>query len=49
MKDISSLVSGIRKKAEKLVAKQAILIEGNEKISNEIEKIREELTEKKYY
>jgi len=46
MKDISSLVSGIRKKTEKLVAKQAVLVEGNEKLSNEIEKIREELTEK---
>jgi len=46
MKDISSLVSGIRKKTEKLVAKKATLVEGNEKLSNEIEKIREELTGK---
>ncbi|MDG1476306.1 MAG: hypothetical protein P8Q14_04105 [Vicingaceae bacterium] len=46
MKDISNLVSGVRKKTEKLVAKQALLIEKNEKLSNEVTRIREELTEK---
>ncbi|MBL4668346.1 MAG: hypothetical protein HRT73_15160 [Flavobacteriales bacterium] len=46
MKDISNLVSGIRKKTEKLVAKQTTLIEKNEKLSDEVEKIRKELTEK---
>jgi len=46
MKDISSLVSGVRKKTEKLVAKQAILTQINENLSNEIEKIRQELTDK---
>ena len=47
MKDISNLVSGVRKKTERLVVKQVALIEKNDKLSNEIEKIREELTEKK--
>jgi len=46
MKDISSLVSGVRKKTEKLVAKQAILTQINENLSNEIEKIKQELTDK---
>lgn len=46
MKDISSLVSGVRLKTEKLVAKQAVLIKKNESLSNEIEKIREELAER---
>lgn len=46
MKDISNLVSGVRKKTEKLIAKQEVLIERNGKLSTENEKIREELTEK---
>jgi uncharacterized protein YjcR len=46
MKDISNLVSGVRKKTEKLIAKQEVLIEKNGKLSTEIEKIKEELTEK---
>ena len=46
MKDISSLVSGVRRKTERLVAKLALLIERNEKLSHEIEKISKELTEK---
>ncbi len=46
MKDISNLVSGVRKKTERLVAKQVVLIEKNEKLSSEIEKVKQELTEK---
>ena len=46
MKDISDLVSGIRKKAERLIEKQSLLKEKNETLSNEIEKIKLELTEK---
>ncbi len=46
MKDISVLVSGVRKKAERLIEKQILLKEKNEKLSNEIDKIKLELTEK---
>ena len=46
MKDISILVSGVRKKAEKLIEKQILLKEKNEKLSNEVDKIKLELTEK---
>ena len=46
MKDISVLVSRVGKKAEKLIEKQALLIVKNEKLSNEIDEIRIELTEK---
>ena len=46
MKDISVLVSRVGKKAEKLLEKQALLIVKNEKLSNEIDEIRIELTEK---
>jgi uncharacterized protein YjcR len=46
MKDISILVSGVKKKAEKLVEKQTLLTENNNKLSDEIEKIKRELTEK---
>ena len=46
MKDISVLVSGVRKKAERLIEKQILLKEQNEKLSNEIDKIKLELTEK---
>lgn len=46
MKDISDLVSGIRKKAERLIEKQLLLKEKNEILSNEIDKIKLELTEK---
>jgi len=46
MKDISVLVSRVGKKAEKLIEKQALLIVKNEKLSNEIDEIRLELTEK---
>jgi len=46
MKDISILVSGVKKKAEKLIDKHTTLVKENEKISNELEKIKEELTEK---
>ena len=46
MKDISILVSCVKKKAERLVVKHTALIKENEKISNELEKIKEELTEK---
>ncbi len=46
MKDISILVSGVRKKAERLISKQILLEEKNEKLSNEIDKIKIELTEK---
>ncbi len=46
MKDISILVSGVRKKAEKLIEKQIVLKEKNESLSNEIDKIKLELTEK---
>ena len=46
MKDISILVNGVKKKAEKLIEKHALLVEKNEKLSSELEKINEELTEK---
>jgi uncharacterized protein YjcR len=46
MKDISVLVSGVRKKAERLIEKQILLIEKNETLYNEIDKIKLELTEK---
>ena len=46
MKDISILVSGVKKKAEKLIEKHRLLTEKNEKLSNEIEKIKQELNEK---
>jgi len=46
MKDISILVSGVKKKAEKLVEKQTLLIERNNKLLDEIEKIKRELTDK---
>ena len=46
MKDISILVNGIRKKTENLVAKQATLLHKNDLLSSEIEKIKQELTEK---
>jgi hypothetical protein len=46
MKDISILVSGVRKKAERLISKQILLEEKNEKLSNEIDQIKIELTEK---
>tara|TARA_B100000795_G_C22421349_1_gene294614 strand:- start:150 stop:437 length:288 start_codon:yes stop_codon:yes gene_type:complete len=46
MKDISVLVSGVRKKAERLIEKQILLKEKNEKLSNEVDKIKLELTEK---
>jgi uncharacterized protein YjcR len=46
MKDISVLVSGVRQKAEKLIDKQILLEENNEKLSKEINQIKLELTEK---
>lgn len=46
MKDISILVSGVREKAERLISKQILLEEKNEKLSNKIDKIKLELTEK---
>ena len=46
MKDISHLVGGVRKKTEKLVAKQITLIKKNDNLSGELEKINKELTEK---
>jgi uncharacterized protein YjcR len=46
MKDISVLVSGVRKKAERLIEKQILLIEKNETLYIEIDKIKLELTEK---
>ena len=46
MKDISNLVSGVKKKAEKLIEKHTLLVEKNDKLSEEIEKIKQELTEK---
>mgnify|MGYP005989187113 CR=1 FL=1 len=46
MKDISVLVSAVRQKAEKLIGKQILLQEKNEKLSNEIDQIRLELAEK---
>jgi DNA anti-recombination protein RmuC len=46
MKDISILVSGVKKKAEKLIEKQILLVEKNDKLSNEIEKVKLELTER---
>ena len=46
MKDISHLVGGVRKKTEKLVAKQITLIKKNDNLSCELEKIKKELTEK---
>ena len=46
MKDISVLVSGVRKKAERLIEKQILLKEKNEKLSNEIDEIKLELTKK---
>ncbi len=46
MKDISILVSGVKKKAERLIVKHGELSDKNEKLSNEIEKIKQELNEK---
>ena len=46
MKDISILVSGVKKKAEKLIEKQTTLIGKNDKLSKEIEKLKQELTDK---
>jgi uncharacterized protein YlxW (UPF0749 family) len=46
MKDISILVSGVKKKAERLTGKYTLLVEKNDKLSNEIEKIKQELNEK---
>ncbi len=46
MKDISILVGGVRKKAEKLIEKHTLLAERNDKLSTEIEKIKQELNEK---
>ncbi len=46
MKDISILVSGVKKKAEKLIEKHTLLVEKNDKLSEEIEKIKQELNEK---
>ncbi|PJB14829.1 MAG: hypothetical protein CO118_06535 [Flavobacteriales bacterium CG_4_9_14_3_um_filter_32_8] len=46
MKDLSLLVSGFKKKAEKLIEKHQLLIEKNNTLSNEIEKIKQELKEK---
>ena len=46
MKDISILVNGVKKKAEKLIEKHTLLVEKNNKLSNEIEKVKLELTEK---
>jgi uncharacterized protein YjcR len=46
MKDISILVSGVKKKAEKLIKKQTLLVEQNDKLSKEVEGIKLELTEK---
>ncbi len=40
MKDISVLVSGVRRKAERLIEKQILLKEENEKLSNEVDKIK---------
>ena len=46
MKDISILVSGVKRKAEKLIEKQTALVEKNEKLSDELYKVKQELTEK---
>jgi 23S rRNA maturation-related 3'-5' exoribonuclease YhaM len=46
MKDISVLVSGVREKAERLIEKQILLEGKNEKLSNEIDQVKLELTEK---
>lgn len=46
MKDISILVSGVKKKAEKLIEKHTQLVAKNDKLSNEIEKIKQELNER---
>jgi len=46
MKDISILVSGVKKKAERLIEKHSLLIEKNDNLSKEVEKIKLELTEK---
>jgi chromosome segregation ATPase len=46
MKDISILVGGVKKKAEKLVEKHTLLIEIKDKLSNEIEELKQELNVK---
>ncbi len=46
MKDISILVSGVKKKAGKLIEKHTLFVEKNDKLSKEIVKIKEELTKK---
>jgi uncharacterized protein YjcR len=46
MKDISLLVRAVRQKAKKLIDKQLLLEEKNEKLSIEIDQIKLELAEK---
>lgn len=44
MKDLSLLVSGVKQKAEKLAENHRLLIEKNDKLSGELEKLKQELT-----
>jgi len=46
MKDLSLLVSNIKQKAEKLVAKQQLLEKENKTLVDEIEKVKKELEDK---
>jgi len=46
MKDLSLLVSNIKQKAEKLVAKQQLLEKENKTLVGEIEKVKKELEDK---
>lgn len=46
MKDLSLLVSNIKQKTEKLVAKQQLLDEENKDLSVKIEKVKKELEDK---
>jgi len=46
MKDLSGLVSSLRKKARKLVGKHDLLIQENDKLSIELVQLKEELADK---
>ena len=46
MKDLSSLVSSLRQKAEKLAEKHEMITKKNDKLSSDIAQLKEELTDK---